>query len=263
MTNRTVFAWLCLAATAASLLACASAPAPSWIDTIRTAPPPIVLRMAEAPVRTEVPASAGGEFGGYVWSGTMIGLAYSIPTLGASLVLVPLGMVEGAKQAGIARECAERWRAAVGDPAKWLAETLAPVAPLATMEDELARLAIKPPPVVVLEREAATAEARVKALERIGERLGARSLLVGEVSIVLERVEAPRCGVKFTGIVRLRAHEGGVLQKDGPHYVARASHVDDKAQIETWAKEPDLVREELRRMLRKLAAEVVSTYPWR
>jgi len=83
------------------LTACASPPPPpSWLDFTGSTAPPIVLRMAEGSPRNEALPSPIGQFAGYAGSGVLGALMLALPTFGVSLILVPLGLVEGAKEAG-------------------------------------------------------------------------------------------------------------------------------------------------------------------
>lgn len=251
-------------AACAALAACASAPPPpSWIDTAGGAPPPIVLRMADEARRNEALPSPGGQFAGHAVAGTMGGVMMALPTLGTSLILVPLGFIEGSKAAGRAGECAERWRAAVGDPPKWLAKALDPVLPLAVVEEETRRLVARPPPLVVFDRTGGTREARAAALDEIGQRFSRTTLLVGDIWIVLEQAERSRCGVKFSGYVHFRVRPVGAASKATPDFIIHASHEEADEQVKAWAGEPELAREAMRVMLRKLAAKVLESYPWR
>jgi hypothetical protein len=222
----------------------------------------MVLRMGQEGMRNEALPSAGGQLAGYAASGTAFGLMYALPTLGASLLLVPLGLVQGVSEAGRASECGARWQAALGDVQKWLESTFGPVSTLPIVEAEVRRLVPKPPPVVEL-ASGATPEARAAELKEIGQRLGSTTLLVGDLWIKLEQQDQSRCGAKFVGYAQFRVQAVGQRQNPLPAYFVSATQEEKDAAIEDWAEDPEQAREQLRRALRELAARSVASYPWR
>jgi hypothetical protein len=250
------------AAACVALAACASQSGPPlWSDVASTRAPPIVLRMGEVTLSNEALPSAGGQLAGSAAAGTLIGLGYALPTLGASLLLVPLGLLEGASQAARASECGARWTAAVGDVPTWLGSTFGPVSMLSTVEEEV-RLLVKPPPAVVI-ASATTPAAKSAELKEIGERLASPTLLVGDLWIKLEQPDQSKCGIKFAAYAQFRVQPVDQPPSLGPAYIVSVTQEDKDVAIEDWARDPERAREQLRRVLRELAARIVASYPWR
>ena len=251
-----------VAAVCVTLTACASQPGPPlWLDAANRSPPS-VLRMGEVALANEALPSASGQFAGNAAAGTLIGLGYALPTLGASLLLVPLGLVEGASQAARASECVTRWKAAVGDVNAWLGATFGPVPMLSTVEGEVQRLLVKPPPAVAT-ASASTPEAKSVELKLIGERLATPTLLVGDLWIKLEQPDQSKCGIKFAAHAQFRVQPVDQPPRLGLAYVVSVTQEDKDVAIEDWARDPEQAREQLRRLLRELAARIVASYPWR
>lgn len=246
------------------LTACASPPPPpSWLDFTGSTAPPIVLRMAEGSPRNEALPSPIGQFAGYAGSGVLGALMLALPTFGVSLILVPLGLVEGAKEAGRAGECAAQWEATVRDVPKWLEATFGEVSALTIVEEEVRRLLVKPPPVVEVAQPGPAHEAPTVELERISQRLSSPTLLVGDLWVALEQSERSSCDPKISGYAHFRLHGIDRPTNAVPDYLLSVTHEAPEAGIEGWAADPELAREQLRQVLRELAARIVSAYPWR
>ena len=243
-----------------TLAACASKPSPPLRLEVGT--PPIVLRMGEATLRNEAIPSPGVQLAEGAWAGTLIGFGYVLQTFGASLLAVPLGLIEGASQASRAGECGAQWRAALGDVPKWLESTFGPISTLSTVEEEVQRLLVKPPPLVAVAR-ATTPEARSLELQEMGRRLASPTLFLADLYIQLEQPDQTKCGVKFAAYAHFRVQP--LDQPPGlvPTQIASVMQEDKGVSMEDWVKDPELARDELRRALRGLAARIVAAYPWR
>jgi hypothetical protein len=236
--------------------------------------PPLVLRVPSEEILKTNTVSAGGELAGGALGGVFGSLYLLGPTLGASLILLPMGVFAGAQGAMEAAKCNKQWEAEIGNVPEWLDRHVRAADMLQILEDEIrAELGARGQSTAFYGsiRQTSDKMADQRKLQQIIEKLGVPVIVVGNTHLGLfwEFGKGPKrdlCTVTIKAFTFLKAIDGSASSLDKP--LADQSVIVSRPQadpefVKAWAKNPESAKEWIRDALRELAARIAALYPKR